>query len=70
MPADVFEIFDWIIDGFAGWRYVFSRSFRKRTHARWRVEGWGTAFVEILFGGIGVLLTVVVVWVLVALLTG
>lgn len=70
MPAEVFEIFEWIIDAFGGWRYVFSRSFRQRTHARWKAQGRGTAFVEILCGGIGVLLTVFFLWVLVALLRG
>lgn len=57
MPSDTFEIFDWIGDAFAGWRYLVSRSFRQRTHTRWKTEGWATVIIEILFGGLAVLLT-------------
>ena len=68
MPADVLEIFSWIIDVFAGWRYLFSRSYRQRTHERWRVEGRGKAFIDIIFGSLGMLLTVLLLWPLIRLL--
>ena len=68
MPADALEIFDWIVDAFAGWRYLLSPSFRRRAHERWKVEGRGKAFIEILFGGLGVALTLFLLWVLVGLL--
>ncbi len=68
MPADVLEIFDWIANAFAGWRYLFSRSFRRRTHARWKAEGRGKAFVDILFGTLGLLFTVFLIWLVINLL--
>ena len=70
MPSDAFEILEWIVNAFAGWRYLFSRSFRQRTHARWKSEGRVTAFIDILFGGSGVLLTLVLLWLLVSFLSG
>ena len=68
MLADVFELFDWIVNAFAGWRYVFSPSFRQRTHTRWKAQGWGTAAIEILVGALGVLLTLFLLWVLISFL--
>ncbi len=70
MPFEAFELFDWIGDTLAGWRYLLSRSFRQRTHARWKTEGWATAIIEILFGGFGVLVTLLLLGLLVLLLRG
>ena len=70
MPADVLEIFDWIANGFAGWRYLFSPSFRRRTHARWKAEGRSKAFFDILFGAVGMLITIFLLWVVVNLFRG
>ena len=70
MAADALEVFDWIVDAFAGWRYLLSPSFRQRTHQRWKVEGRGKMFIEILFGGLGVLLTLFLAWLLVAVVRG
>jgi hypothetical protein len=70
MPADALEIFDWVVDALAGRRYLLSPSFRQRTHKRWKVEGWGKASIEILFGGLGVLLTLLLLWLLTGLLRG
>ena len=30
------ELFDWLINGFAGWRYLFSRPYRQQLHQQWR----------------------------------
>lgn len=68
MPAEVLEIFDWIASGLAGWRYLFSSSFRQRTHARWKAEGRGKAFLDILFAVIGMLITLFLLWLVVYLL--
>ncbi|HKP81154.1 MAG TPA: hypothetical protein VJT69_04005 [Pyrinomonadaceae bacterium] len=68
MPADVVEIFDWIANGFAGWRYLFSPSYRRRTHARWKAEGRIRAFVDILFSTLSMLFTIFLIWVVVNLL--
>jgi len=70
MPAAAVEIFDWIVNAFAGWRYLLSSSFRQRTHQRWKVEGTGKAFIEILFGVLGILLILLFVWWVIGLLRG
>ncbi len=40
----------------AGWRYLFSSSYRRETHARWRAEGALTAFFEFVGGAFAMLL--------------
>jgi hypothetical protein len=70
MLADALEIFDWIVDAFAGWRYLLSPSYRQRTNKRWKGEGRGKAFIEILFGGLGILLTLLLLWLLIGTLRG
>ncbi|HEX7331361.1 MAG TPA: hypothetical protein VF290_07670 [Pyrinomonadaceae bacterium] len=57
MPAEALEFFDWIANAVAGWRYLFSSSFRRRTHARWKAAGRGTALIEIVFGALGIVFT-------------
>ncbi|UUZ47392.1 hypothetical protein LP420_29400 [Massilia sp. B-10] len=40
------------IEGLAGWRYVLSPSFRRRTHMRWQSQSKRETGVEMLtFGG-------------------
>ena len=70
MPADAFELLNWIVDGLAGWRYLVSPSFRKRTHDRWRRDGRGTALIEIFFGSLAVILTLVLFGLLILFLVG
>ena len=70
MPADALEIVDLLANALAGWRYLFSSSFRLRTHARWKAEGWGTALIEILFGAVSMLFTLFLLWLVVHLLRG
>ena len=70
MPADILEIFDWIGYAFSGWRYLLSPSFRQRTNKRWKAEGRGKAAIEILFGALGMLLTLFLVWLVVDVLRG
>lgn len=62
---DALDMVHWIEDAFAGWRYLLSASFRRRTHKRWKSEGRGTALIEILFGAIGVLASLFLVWLLI-----
>lgn len=69
MPADVLEIFDWMAQAFAGWRYLLSPSYRDRTHKRWKAEGRGKATLEIFFGALAVLLTLgLLLWAIFALI--
>ena len=70
MPGDTSELLSWIIDGLGGWRYLLSPSFRKRTHERWRLEGWATALTDVLFGGLALLFTLFLLGLLIAFMLG
>jgi hypothetical protein len=45
--AIVGELLYWLRGAIGGWRYLFSRSYRERTHARWRRRNSVYAAVEI-----------------------
>jgi hypothetical protein len=49
------ELVDLLIDSVAGWRYLLSRTFRYKTHARWKTEGKVKMFGDIAFGAAPVL---------------
>jgi len=70
MPADALEFLSWVIDGLGGWRYLLSRSFRQRTHERWRREGWASALAGFLFGGLALVFTLFLLGLLVFFLLG
>jgi len=70
MPADALEFLSWLIDGLGGWRYLLSRSFRQRTHERWRLEGWTSALAGILFGGLALVFTLLLLGLLAFFLLG
>jgi hypothetical protein len=36
MIGEIGEIVEWFVAAFAGWRYVFSASYRKKKHEDWR----------------------------------
>ena len=47
---------DIFFHAFAGWRYLFSPSYRRETHARWKTESRLTAFFEFVGGAFAMLL--------------
>ena len=68
--VEIFEVFAWILDALAGWRYLLSPSFRKQTHQRWRVEGKAKAAIDIFFGGLSVAFTILLLGTVVVLIKG
>ena len=62
MPGEFFEIVDWVVYAVSGWRYIFSSSFRQRTHRRWKVEAELTVVFEIVFALAGIALTLLPLW--------
>ena len=36
--SSVGELIDTMLNGVRGWQYIFSRSFRARTHQKWRAN--------------------------------
>jgi uncharacterized membrane protein YfcA len=65
MPADLLEIVEVVVYAFLGWRYIFSPTYRKQTHKRWKSESRLTIFFEILYGVFGIGLTLLPFWFLV-----
>jgi hypothetical protein len=61
------EILDWVEPAAGGWRYLFSSAFRARIHAAWRLEGVAHVFWDVFWGAIGVLVSLGVAYVLLAL---
>jgi len=63
------EVIDWLIHGGAGWRYLLSKSYRRKVHQRWRQQSrlnvageifWGIlAFLFTLFLAVGVVYLIV-----------
>ena len=45
----------------AGWRYLFSRSYRLKKHQDWRENGWFWVTLEVIYGLLGILLSLVVI---------
>ncbi|HEX4948117.1 MAG TPA: hypothetical protein VFZ34_15705 [Blastocatellia bacterium] len=60
--GELIELLDWLVHGFAGWRYLFSSSYRKETHHRWKDRGKLRATLEIIAGLSGVIFTILIVW--------
>ena len=56
--ADAIETF---VEGLAGWRYIFSSSYRKQTHSRWRQQSHLAVVFDILGASIGVFFTLLLV---------
>lgn len=56
------EVIDWFRAGFAGWRFLFSASYRSEIMAKWRVDRWYEVAFDVVIGlaGIGLTLAVAV----------
>ncbi len=68
--AGLGELWEWLKDGSAGWRYLFSGAYRQKIHAGWRYESRGYIILNVLgaLGGMG--FTLLVAYVIVALFAG
>jgi hypothetical protein len=51
------ELIDWLIHGGAGWRYLLSRSYRRKVHQGWRQQTRFIVAGEILWGILAFLFT-------------
>jgi len=55
------EFFDWLINGFAGWRYLFSRSYRQQLHQQWSHQSRWAVVGDVTWKGITFLFTILLV---------
>lgn len=51
------EIFAWVEPVVGGWRYLFSPTFRARTHQAWRHEHLGYVVWDVFWGMLGLALS-------------
>jgi hypothetical protein len=68
--GEFIEAIDSIVSGILGWRYIFSSSYRKQTHSRWRWRAQGrlTKTMDIVESIIGVSFTLFLVGLIVYLI--
>jgi uncharacterized membrane protein len=66
--GELIEAIDSIVDGVLGWRYIFSSSYRRETHSRWRIQGRLAAAMDILGSVIGLVFTLLIIGVIVYLI--
>jgi hypothetical protein len=62
IATGVVELLYWLRGVFAGWRYLFSRAYRDRTHARWRNRSWVYAAVEVVSAAVACAVLLIVVY--------
>jgi len=67
---EALEFIDWFRAAFAGWRFLFSSTYRAQTRERWRYERAWHVVWDVLCGLAGVVFSLLVAWFLVALFSG
>ncbi len=60
MIFDVIELFDTLVNGYFGWRYLFSKSYRRKVHERWKNQPTSYKISEILEGIIAIIFTLLI----------
>ena len=60
------EVVAWIEPIAGGWRYLLSRDFRARTHASWRHESIGYVIWDVVWGILGIAVSLTVGYFIVA----
>ncbi len=61
------EFSAWVEPALAGWRYVWSPTYRAQKHRDWGHEHLGFAIVDVVGGIVGIVISVAVVWIVVAI---
>ena len=67
MIGETGEIFDWFKAAFAGWRYVFSKAYRKEKHENWKNEKRIYIIWDFILGTAGIAFSIVVIYVIYSL---
>jgi hypothetical protein len=64
------EVIDWLRAAFAGWRYLFSSSYRRRVHVGWKSDSWLYITWDIICAVFGCLFSLLLIWLLISLFAG
>ncbi len=73
MSASLFEaleLVEWLQAAVAGWRYLFSHSFRNQTHFRWRQQSRWRVTWDVICGLAGIAFTCLILYVIISLFVG
>jgi hypothetical protein len=63
-------LLEWLLGAAAGWRYLFSPSYRRRVHARWRDKAWIYIAVDVICGVASCLLFLLLLYALISAFAG
>ena len=61
---------EWLLGAAAGWRYLFSPSYRQRTRARWRSKAWIYIAVDVVCGIVACAFSLFLLWALISVFAG
>jgi hypothetical protein len=64
------EFIEWFVGAFAGWRFIFSPSFRRKTRARWKQATRLRVVTDIFCGIAGIAFTAFLIYLIVGLFAG
>lgn len=67
---EALEIIEWFVAAFAGWRFIFSPSFRRQTRARWKQATRLRVVTDIVCGIAGIAFTAFLIYFIVDLVQG
>ena len=62
MISELGEAFEWIKSGLAGWRYLFSHTYRKAKHNDWENEKSIYIFLDVCGGAAGIIFVLLIVY--------
>ncbi len=54
---EALDIIDWFRAAFAGWRFLFSTSYRREMKVRWECESWYYVGWDVVCGMLGIAFT-------------
>ncbi len=70
MVGEANEIIEWFKAAFSGWRYIFSKSYRKSKHKDWKNENRLYVIWDFIIGTAGILFSFAVIYLIYALSFG
>ena len=68
MIGETREIIDWFKAAFSGWRYVFSKAYRKEKHENWKNEKRIYIIWDFILGTAGIAFSIVVIYLIYTLI--
>jgi hypothetical protein len=64
------ELLDWLRGALAGWRYLFSSSYRQQIHSGWKSDRWYYIAWDVVCGVAGLAFSLFLLYLVVSLFAG